>query len=165
MDIARFVWLKTLNAPAFQAEWRRLSPADREAFQRYSRELRQQSLEKQSRREWGRGTGIERVFKEAKAFLEDKYRPEFHVWVQAGAYFEIRHEQATWAVRNGLFQAAESRANADMHCIRCVLPVLRRKIPKYNSLGVHIGIVQQDGGGDVPPRFLDYANHVYLSGG
>ena len=39
--------------------------------------------------------------------------------------------------------AAESRANADMHCIRCVLPVLRRKIPKYNSLGIHIGIVQQ----------------------
>ena len=97
MDIHRFVWFKTLNASAFQAEWRRLSAADRRSFQRHSRNLRQQTLEKQSRGEWERGTGIERVFKEAKEFLEDKYRPEFHVWVQAGAYFEIRHEEATGA--------------------------------------------------------------------
>ena len=165
MDIDRFLWLKTLNPPEFQAEWRSLSAADRRSFQQHSRNLRQQTLEKQSRREWGRGTGIERVFKEAREFLEDKYRPEFHVWVQAGAYFEIRHEQANWAVSNGLFQAAESRANADMHCIRCVLPVLQSKIPRYNSLGIHIGIVQQDGEGDLPPRFLDYVKHVYLSDG
>lgn len=163
MDIERFHWLKTLSASEFQAEWKRLSPADRTAYQQGLRDLRKQTLEKQSRREWGRGTGIDRVFKEAKEFLEDKYRPEFHVWVRAGSFFEIRHEQAIWAVTNGLFEAAESRANADMHCIRCVLPVLRSKIPSYNSLGIHIGIVDQDGEGDLPPRFLDYKNNVYFS--
>ena len=97
MDIDRFLWPKTLNPTEFQAEWRSLSAADRRSFQRHSRNLRQQTLENQSWREWVRGTGIERVFKKAKEFLEDTYRPDFHVCVQAGAYFEIRHEQATGA--------------------------------------------------------------------
>ena len=163
MDIDRFLRLKTLNPPEFQAEWISLSAADRRSFQQHSRNLRQQTLEKQSRREWGRGTGIERVFKEAKEFLEDKYRPEFHVWVQAGAYFEIRHEEASWAVEHGLFDVAESRANSDMHCKQCSLSVIMSKIPVYNALGVHIAIVRQEGEGDLPPRSFDYNNDVYLA--
>ena len=163
MDIDTFLHLKTLSAPAFQAEWRKLSPADRRAFQQFSKELQQESLRTQSKLQWGRGVGIDRVFQEAKQFLEQKYGPEFHVWVRSGAYFEIRHEEASWAVEHGLFDVAESRANSDMHCKQCSLSMIMSKIPVYNALGVHIAIVRQEGEGDLPPRSLDYKNDVYLA--